>query len=58
MRGPGAAAAKLETVIIWMAEPATRDVMRVHRQLLSQRAPDPAVDTEAIMREMLRPFLR
>lgn len=110
------AADKLESVIVWMAEPATREVMRVHRQLLSQsewneklrramaaeyarwraayiglfrqlkdagelaqdadpdlvgagfatladhlvgkRALDPTLDTEAIMREMLRPFLR
>lgn len=114
--GPGGAREKLESVIIWMAEPATREVMRVHRQLLSQsewnepmrramaaeyarwraayielfrqladadvlahdanpdlvgagfatladhlvgkRALDPTLDTEAIMREMLRPFLR
>lgn len=107
---------KLEAVIVWMAEPATREVMRVHRQLLSQsewneklrramateyarwraiyitlfrelqdagslsadadpdlvgagfatladhlvgkRALDPTLDTEAIMREMLRPFIR
>ena len=27
---------KLEHVIVWMAEPATTDVMRVHRQLLAQ----------------------
>lgn len=27
---------KLDEVISWMAEPATREVMRVHRQLLSQ----------------------
>src|SRR5437764_2400647 len=33
--GPGTAQEKLETVVVWMAEPATRDVMRVHRQLLS-----------------------
>lgn len=116
VRGPGPAAAKLDAVIVWMAEPATRDVMRVHRQLLSQsewneklrqamaaeyarwraaymelfrqlkdegslagdadpdligagfatladhlvgkRALDPSLDTEAIMREMIRPFLR
>jgi len=114
--GPGSPAEKLESVILWMAEPATREVMRVHRQLLSQsewneklrramaaeyarwraayielfrqlqdaemlakdadpdlvgagfatladhlvgkRALDPTLDTEAIMREMLRPFLR
>lgn len=30
------ARAKLERVITWMAEPATREVMRVHTQLLSQ----------------------
>jgi AcrR family transcriptional regulator len=116
VRGPGTAPEKLESVIVWMAEPATREVMRVHRQLLSQsewnerlrramaaeyarwraayielfreladdgtlardadpdlvgagfatladhlvgkRALDPTLDTEAIMREMLRPFLR
>jgi AcrR family transcriptional regulator len=113
--GAGSPLGKLETVITWMAEPATRAVMRVHRQLLSQsewnedlrramaaeyarwrsgfvqlfrqidtagglapgsdvellgagfatlsdhlvgkRALDPSLDTEAIMREMLRPFL-
>ncbi|HTX01582.1 MAG TPA: TetR/AcrR family transcriptional regulator [Acidimicrobiales bacterium] len=113
--GAGSPQAKLETVVVWMAEPATREVMRVHRQLLSQsewdeelrtamaaeyarwracfvelfrqieeagglaagtdvellgagfatlsdhlvgkRALDPSLDTEAIMREMLRPFL-
>jgi AcrR family transcriptional regulator len=107
---------KLETIVTWMAEPATRDVMRVHRQLLTQsewnnelrtamaaeysrwrsgfvelfrqleaddvltddtdvkllgaafatlsdhlvgkRALDPSLDSEAIMREALRPFLR
>lgn len=116
VRGPGGAAGKLDAVIVWMAEPATRDVMRVHRQLLAQsewneklrhamaaeyarwraayvelfcqlkqegslaadadpgligagfatladhlvgkRALDPVLDTEAIMREMIRPFLR
>jgi AcrR family transcriptional regulator len=114
--GPGTPADKLEAVVTWMAEPATRDVMRVHRQLLSQsewdedlrkamaaeyarwraafvelfrqleeagaltdgtdvkllgaafatlsdhlvgkQALDPSLDTEAIMREALRPFLR
>jgi len=114
--GPGEPSGKLETVVTWMAEPATRDVMRVHRQLLSQsewdedlrkamaaeyarwragfvelfrqleavdaltdgtdvkllgaafatlsdhlvgkQALDPSLDTEAIMREALRPFLR
>jgi AcrR family transcriptional regulator len=114
--GPGSATEKLETVVVWMAEPATRDVMRVHRQLLTQsewnedlrkamaaeyarwraafvelfrqldevdaltpgtdikllgaafatlsdhlvgkRALDPSLDTEPIMREALRPFLR
>ncbi len=113
--GPGSPAAKLETIIVWMAQPATRGVMRVHRQLLTQsewderlraamaaeyarwrasfvelfrqldesgglargtdvellgagfatlsdhlvgkRALDPGLDSEAIMREMLRPFL-
>lgn len=30
------ARAKLERVITWMAKPATREVMRVHTQLLSQ----------------------
>jgi AcrR family transcriptional regulator len=34
--GPGSPLEKLETVVTWMAEPATRDVMRVHGQLLSQ----------------------
>src|SRR5579862_7104552 len=34
--GPGTPRQKLEIVIVWMAEPATREVMRVHRQLLSQ----------------------
>ena len=106
---------KLDRVISWMAEPATREVMRVHRQLLSQsefddelrqamageyrvwrglyirlfedlrragalvdnvdveilgsgfseladhlvgkQALDPAIDAEAIMRQMIRPFL-
>ena len=114
--GPGSPLEKLETVVTWMAEPATRDVMRVHGQLLSQsewnedlrtamaaeyarwraafvelfrqleeaealaestdvkllgaafaalsdhlvdeQALDPSLDTEAIMREALRPFLR
>ena len=113
--GPGTSLEKLENIIMWMAEPATRDVMRVHRQLLSQsewdenlrkamateyarwragfvelfrqletegqltpdtniellgaafstvsdhlvskRALDPSLDSEAMMREMLRPFL-
>ena len=113
--GADAPESKLESVIVWMAEPATREVMRVHRQLLSQsewneklrramaaeyarwraayitlfrelkdagllasdadpdlvgagfatladhlvgkRALDPTLDTEAIMREMLRPFI-
>lgn len=114
--GPGSPLEKLETVVAWMAEPATRDVMRVHGQLLSQsewnedlrtamaaeyarwraasvelfrqleeaetltegtdvkllgaafatlsdhlvdeQALDSSLDTEAIMREALRPFLR
>lgn len=114
--GAGTSAEKLENIIVWMAEPATREVMRVHRQLLSQtewnedlrqamateyarwragfvdlfrqldadgllsdgtdiqllgaafstasdslvskRALEPSLDSEAIMREMLRPFLR
>ncbi len=114
--GPGTPTDKLENIIVWMAEPATRDVMRVHRQLLTQsewnedlraimageydrwrndfvelfrqlqeadlltpetdiqllgaafstvsdslvakRALDPRVDSDAIMRETLRPFLR
>lgn len=113
--GPGTPAEKLENIIVWMAEPATRDVMRVHRQLLTQsewnedlrrimageyerwrkdfvdlfrqlqeaglltpetdihllgaafstisdslvakRSLDPGVDSDAIMREALRPFL-
>lgn len=114
--GPGSPQERLENIIVWMAEPATRDVMRVHRQLLTQsewnedlrrvmageyarwrggfvelfrqlevaglltegtdiallgaafstisdslvskRALDPTVDSDAIMRETLRPFLR
>lgn len=114
--GAGTPTEKLENIVVWMAEPATREVMRVHRQLLAQsewsddlrnamateyarwragfvelfrqleseglltpdtdvellgsafstlsdslvskRALDPNVDSEAIMREMLRPFLR
>jgi AcrR family transcriptional regulator len=114
--GPGSSLDKLDNIIVWMAEPATREVMRVHRQLLSQsewnedlrqamateyarwrsgftelfrqlerddfltpnadiqllaaafsitsdslvgkRALEPGLDSEAIMREMLRPFLR
>lgn len=36
VRGMGTPVEKLETVIVWMAEPATRAVMRVHRQLLSE----------------------
>lgn len=113
--GAGTSREKLENIVVWMAEPATREVMRVHRQLLAQsewsedlrtamateyarwragfvvlfqllesdglltsgtdvqllgsafstlsdslvskRALDPHVDSEAIMREMLRPFL-
>lgn len=113
--GTGTPSQKLENIIVWMAEPATRDVMRVHRQLLAQsewnedlraamaaeyarwrtgfvelfrqldeegrlapntniqllsagfstvsdslvskRSLDASVDSEAIMREMLRPFL-
>jgi AcrR family transcriptional regulator len=115
VRGMGTPEEKLESVIVWMAEPATRAVMRIHRQLLSEsewnehlrramaaeyarwrtgfielfrqlevagslvdgtdvdllgagfatlsdnlvgkRALDPSIDSEAIMREMLRPFL-
>src|SRR5262249_57106177 len=34
--GRGAPLEKLETVVTWMAERATREVMRVHGQLLSQ----------------------
>ena len=114
--GPGTPSEKLKNIVVWMAEPATRDVMRVHRQLLTQsewsedlrqamadeyarwrtdfvalfrqlesedllspgtdtellgagfstlsdslvskRALDPDIDSEAIMVEMLRPFLR
>ena len=113
--GEGTPQERLEHVIVWMAEPATREVMRVHRQLLSQsewneqlqeamgaeyqrwragfvtlfrelkdaggldprvdegllgagfatladhlvgkQALDPSLETEAIMREVLRPFL-
>ena len=36
VRGEGTPQERLEHVIVWMAEPATREVMRVHRQLLSQ----------------------
>ena len=115
VRGSGTSTEKLENIIVWMAEPATREVMRVHRQLLAQtewnedlrqamateymrwragfadlfrqldvdgllsdgtdidllaaafstasdslvskRALEPGLDSEAIMREMLRPFL-
>ena len=115
VRGAGTSIEKLENIIVWMAEPATRDVMRVHRQILAQtewnedlrramateytrwradfvelfrqlevdgllsagtdiellgaafstasdslvskRALEPSLDSEAIMREMLRPFL-
>ncbi len=115
IRGAGTPGEKLETVVVWMSEPATRAVMRIHRQLLSEsewnedlrramaaeyarwrtgfvelfrqleaagdlvagtdvellgagfatlsdnlvgkRALDPSIDSEAIMREMLRPFL-
>ncbi len=114
--GAGTPAEKLENIIVWMAEPATREVMRVHRQLITQsewnddlrtimageyerwrndfvdlfrqlqeanlltpdtdiqllgtafstvsdvlvgrRALDAQLDSDAIMREMLRPFLR
>lgn len=113
--GAGDPGEKLESIVVWMAEPATRSVMRVHRQLLTQsewnddlraamaaeyarwravfielfrqldaagalqpgadvgllgaafatlsdnlvgkRALDPTLDSEAIMRETLRPFL-
>jgi AcrR family transcriptional regulator len=34
--GAGTPLEKLENVVEWMAEPATRDVMRVHRELLAQ----------------------
>ena len=34
--GPGTPEEKLERVTVWMAEPTTTDVMRVHRQLLAQ----------------------
>jgi hypothetical protein len=115
IQGRGTPAEKLQHVISWMAEPANREVMRVHRQLLShsewddrlreamageyarwraayvelfrqlrtagllaentdeallgagfatladhlvsKRALDPSLDTEAIMREVLRPFV-
>ena len=114
--GVGSPAEKLESIIVWMAEPATREVMRVHRQLLTQsewneelrtamageyerwrkdfvdlfrqlqeaelltpetdvqllgaafstisdslvskRALEPGLDSDAIMRETIRPFLR
>ena len=114
--GAGTPAEKLENIVVWMAEPATREVMRVHRQLLAQsewsddlrtamateyarwrksfvelfrqlegddqltpdtdvdllgaafstlsdslvskRALDPDIDSEAIMQEALRPFLK
>ncbi len=34
--GPGSALDRLDAVVAWMAEPATREVMRVHLQLVSQ----------------------
>jgi AcrR family transcriptional regulator len=34
--GPGTPSEKLENIVVWMAEPATKDVMRVHRQLHAQ----------------------
>ena len=33
---PGSAADRLSAVVRWMAEPATREVMRVHLELMSQ----------------------
>ncbi len=114
--GEARALDRLEQVIAWMAEPATSDVMRVHRELLAQcewdeelrhlmaaeyatwrgmyielfravdaegcllpgtdtdligtgfseladhlvgkQALDPTIDAGAVMREMIRPFLR
>ncbi|MCL1594918.1 MAG: TetR/AcrR family transcriptional regulator [Actinomycetia bacterium] len=115
VEGPGRAVARLESVIKWMAEPATSDVMRVHRELLAhcewdeelrvlmaaeyvtwrsmyialfdairadgdlepdtnvelvgtglseladhlvgKQALDPSIDAQAVMTEMIRPFL-
>lgn len=34
--GPGTARDRLDAVVRWMAEPATREVMRVHLQLMAQ----------------------
>ena len=34
--GPGTARERLDAVVRWMAEPATREVMRVHLQLMAQ----------------------
>jgi AcrR family transcriptional regulator len=34
--GPGSARERLDEVVTWMAEPATREVMRVHLQLMAQ----------------------
>src|SRR5437870_856852 len=33
---PGTAGERLDTIVEWMAEPATREVMRVHLQLMAQ----------------------
>ena len=36
LEAPGSAVQRLDTVVEWMAEPATREVMRVHLQLMAQ----------------------
>jgi AcrR family transcriptional regulator len=36
VEGRGSAAERLDAVVAWMAEPATREVMRVHLQLMAQ----------------------
>jgi AcrR family transcriptional regulator len=40
VNGPGTPIGKLDAVIGWMAEPATREVMRVHLQLMAHSAYD------------------
>jgi AcrR family transcriptional regulator len=41
--GPGTAEARMEAVIAWVAEPATRDVIRVHAGLFAYALQDDAV---------------
>jgi hypothetical protein len=43
--GDGRAVDRLDVVIKWMAEPATSDVMRVHRELLAHCEWDPQLRT-------------